>query len=358
MESLAAPAAVAAARHAIDFRGALRHKRTMIEARDRPMAGLATWILTVDRIGNITQARGLAEVLGLDATLKLIAPRGIAAAIAPFGWPDRHDRFGVPGTPLGPPWPAVGIGIGRRAVPYLRALARAHPGVFTIMMMDPVFFYRDFDVVWVPEHDGRQGKDIVSSPFAMHGFSPERLAALRADLPAAIRGLPGPRVTVVLGGRNKQFAYPPEDDRRFAAALASMARLGCSFLVTPSRRSHPELIEAVRAAIAGRPHVFWDGQGENPYGTCLAAADQVVVTGDSANMTSEALATGRPVYVFIPSGEAAKFARLHEALFATGSARPLPETVESLDVWPASPIYGTDVVAREIEGRWHARFGR
>jgi mitochondrial fission protein ELM1 len=327
----------------------------MTEARDRPMAGLATWILTVDRIGNITQARGLAEVLGLDATLKIIAPRGIAAAIAPFGWPDRRDRFGVPGAPLGPPWPDVGIGIGRRAVPYLRALARAHGGIFTIMMMDPNFFHRDFDVVWVPEHDGRSGRDIVSSPFAMHGFSPERLAALRAELPTFVRELPGPRITVVLGGRNKQYAYPPEDDQRLARALTSMAKLGCSFLVTPSRRSHPELLEAVRGAVAGRPHVFWDCQGENPYGTYLAAADQVVVTGDSANMTSEALATGRPVHVFIPSGEHGKFARLHETLFATGVARPLAATVETLAGWPASPIYGTDVVAREIERRWLTR---
>lgn len=325
----------------------------MAQGDTRPMSGLPAWIITVDRIGNITQARGLAEALDLRPEMKLIAPRGLYAMLAPFGPPAPSERFGEPGSRFAPPWPAAAIGIGRSAVPYLRAVKRAAgPKTFAIMMMDPRFFHRDFDLVWTPEHDRRRGAGVVSTRFALHGFDPDRLDRLRAELPESVMALPSPRVTVVLGGRNKVFRYPAADHARLEGALRSLARLGCSFLVTPSRRSHRELLDAVQRGTDGAARIVWDGTGENPYATFLAAADLLVVTGDSANMTSEALATGRPFYVFVPAGAGGKFGLLHQELFATGSARPLPDIVKELEFWPAQSIYATDVIAREVERRW------
>ena len=73
-------------------------------------------------------------------------------------------------------------------------------------------------------------------------------------------------------------------------------------MITPSRRTHQRLIAAVDAATAGAPRILWDGTGDNPYPDFLAHADALIVTADSVNMTGEACATGRPVYVFEPSG--------------------------------------------------------
>ena len=47
---------------------------------------------------------------------------------------------------------------------------------------------------------------------------------------------------------------------------------------------------------------------------------------DSVNMTGEACATGRPVYVFEPGPGSPKFARFHAALRRHGATRSLPET--------------------------------
>ena len=41
---------------------------------------------------------------------------------------------------------------------------------------------------------------------------------------------------------------------------------------------------------------FWDGSGTSPYLGMLALARHIVVTEDSVSMTSEAIATGKPVY--------------------------------------------------------------
>ena len=76
----------------------------------------------------------------------------------------------------------------------------------------------------------------------------------------------------------------------------ALARLGASFMVTPSRRTHKRLLDAAREATSESPRIVWDGEGTNPYPGFLANADLLVVTADSVNMTGEAAATGRPVW--------------------------------------------------------------
>ena len=68
--------------------------------------------------------------------------------------------------------------------------------------------------------------------------------------------------------------------------------------MTPSRRSPPALAAAAEQAARDFPSLIWRGEGANPYPQFLAHADMLVVTGDSVNMTGEACATGKPVYVF------------------------------------------------------------
>ena len=66
---------------------------------------------------------------------------------------------------------------------------------------------------------------------------------------------------------------------------------------------------------------FWDGTGQNPYGSMLALADAIVVTADSVNMLSEAVATGVPVLVFEPTGGAGRLARFLDELKLIGAIK-------------------------------------
>lgn len=126
-------------------------------------------------------------------------------------------------------------------------------------------------------------------------------------------------------------------------------------MITPSRRTHKRLLHAVERATASAPRFIWNGEGENPYPHFLAHADRFLVTGDSVNMTGEPLVTGRPVWVFEPSGGSAKFARFHESLRRYGATRSLPNTVTSLDTWTYEPMDAAAAIAREIEARWLRR---
>jgi mitochondrial fission protein ELM1 len=171
-------------------------------------------------------------------------------------------------------------------------------------------------------------------------------------MPGAIAALPAPRVAVVLGGPSTSHRFAGADLRRLAGGLASLADLGVSFLITPSRRTSPELIAAVAEATRLRPRMVWDGKGENPYPSFLAHADLFLVTGDSVNMTGEACATGRPVFVFMPSGGSDKFVRFHNALIQYGATRPLPQRVDGLPTWTYQPIDSAAAIAAQVLERW------
>lgn len=323
---------------------------------DRPLAGARCWIISEAKAGMDTQTRGLADALGVDVEMKRVALHGLKKLTAPWGRVPKRSGFGLPGSDFCPPWPVLAIATGRAAIPYLRELKRrAGPALYTVVLLDPQTGPTTADFIWVPEHDRRRGPNVFTTVTSPHGFSPERLATLRAHMPPEIAALPPPRIAVLLGGRNGSYAFSEADDRRLQTSLRALAGLGASFLITPSRRTHARLLEATDEATRDAPRLLWDGSGTNPYPDFLAHADAFVVTADSVNMTGECCATGRPVYVFTPSGGKAKFHRFHARLADIGATRALPETVERLPAWRYAPIDSTAAIAREIERRWLKR---
>jgi mitochondrial fission protein ELM1 len=126
---------------------------------------------------------------------------------------------------------------------------------------------------------------------------------------------------------------------------------GYSVMATPSRRTPPELVEAVRRGVGAAPAFIWDGSGANPYAQIIAHADVMLVTGDSVNMVGEATATGAPVYVFGPSGGADKIARYLDALERQGAVRRFAGRIEPFTY---APIDSSLAIAREIAKRFAA----
>ena len=326
---------------------------------ERPLAGQPAWIITDGKAGMDVQALGLAKALGLEAQMKHVSPSGFWRFAAPWGPPGPKERIGHPDSALfAPPWPAVCIATGRVSVPYVRKIRQmAGSQTYCIILQDPKTGAGSADLIWVPEHDRRRGPNVITTSTAPHGYSRDMLSRMRANCPAEIAALPSPRVAVILGGKNRIYRFTDADDDRLQASLASLGALGASFMITPSRRSHQRLIRAADQATVHRPRILWDGQGPNPYPDFLAHADMFVVTADSVNMTGEACVTGRPVYVFEPTGGSAKFARFHETLRRQGATRPLPEQVRSLDRWVYQPLDSAGQIAAEVERRWLNRRG-
>ncbi len=309
------------------------------------------WLLTEDKAGMYNQCLGLAEALGVAAQWKRLVPRAPWKYLPPQLWCCALHAAGPEGDALAPPWPDLLIATGRATVAVSRAIRRASGGkTFTVQIQNPGIALRHFDLVVAPQHDRLQGANVISTQGALHRITPVRLAEEAQRLAPTLTHVPQPRVAVLLGGSNRNYRFTPELAGELGARLAALARAGTGLLITPSRRTDPQVIEILRTALAGTSAVIWDGTGDNPYFAYLGLADYLLVTGDSVNMVSEACATGKPVYVIELLGDSAKFQRFHAALRQAGMTRPFTGVLEQ---WHYEPLDDVGVVAAEIRRRMH-----
>lgn len=318
------------------------------------------WIVTDGKAGDLNQCLGLAERLGLAAEIRTVRPRAPFVWGMPLTWRlgrlafDPDEAPGRAGGPLAGEMPDLVIASGRRAAPYLPAIKRASGGhTFTVFLKDPRTSAGIADFLWVPEHDRLRGPNVMTTPLSPHRVSPASLAILRAaGPPPRIAALPAPRVAVLIGGNSKDFAFADADIARFGAALEMLGRSGAGIMATTSRRTPPALADIARKAIDVSGGWLWDGTGDNPYRDLLAHADALVVTAESVNMVGEALATGRPVHLFRPTGGSRKIDQFLRGLEARGLVHPFSGTVRG-DRY--EPVDDTDIIAQELARRyaWH-----
>lgn len=302
---------------------------------------LTAWVLTDGKAGDEGPCLGIAAALGARVERRVVRPRAPWVWVLPYGPIDPAEAAGRPGSPIAPPWPDLVLACGRRAVAYARAVKRAAgKRTLVVVLRDPRTRRHGADLLWVATHDAPRGPDVIVTDTTPHRIGADLLARLRADPPAWAADLPAPRVAVVIGGGDGLDGLPEK--------LAALAPAAGSFLVTPSRRTPPGLLAAVRSAVAGRPGFVWDGTGDNPYPAFLALADQVVVTGDSFNMVSEALATGRPVLVHEPTRPRRKLHGFLNGLYRAGLARPFQGRLED---YKYAPVDSTPVIAAAIAHR-------
>ena len=297
---------------------------------------LTVWAVTEGHIGTENQARGVAEELvgsGLGAVIvKRIAVRAPWRWLPPALWPAPLMSLGRNGDSLEPPWPDVLISCGRRAAaPNLAVRKRSGGATLSVHIQRPYMPSDRFDLVIAPRHDGLDGANVHVTRAAVHRVTAERLAAGRRN--SAGRADPGRHaVTVLIGGSNRRHRLTAAIAARFGDRLAALCRRRpIDLRLTPSRRTHPAIVRILAEKLAGTGAEIWDGSGDNPYFDWLAIADTIVVTWDSVSMTSEALATGKPVYVLPLDGGSRRIDRFHAGLQADGYTRLFDGALERWD---------------------------
>jgi uncharacterized protein len=315
--------------------------------------GARVLVLSSGKAGHEANSLGVADALGAAYTVRRVAPRSFFARLSPYGPLDPKDRPGRAGSVFERPFPHIVIASGRVTVPYIRAIKwEAGAQVFSVFLQDPRASRARMDLIWAPEHDGLTGRNVISTLTSPHPFSAARLAAARAQPEPRIVALPGPRAAIILGGPSGAHDFAPRDVTRLKAAAAAIAQAGYSVMATPSRRTPPELVRAVREGLGDSPAFVWDGAGANPYAQMLAHADAILVTGDSVNMVGEATATGAPVHIFEPSGGGGgKIGGYIDALERLGAVRRFAGRIERFSY---EPIDSSLTIAHEIARRFAA----
>jgi uncharacterized protein len=321
----------------------------------RHLRSCTGWIVTDGRMGTAVTASGIAAELGLNAEHKRVVPRSLWSTLPSWTVLDPRERFDGTISAFAPPWPEIAIAAGRGTIPYLTALRRASEGAtYTVILQHPRTRTDIADLIWCPAHERVNAPNVISTLTSPHGMRPHRLAALRRTPVAEIESLGRPLTAVLLGGNNRVYTFDAATLERLAECLHNLAMSGGSFLITPSRRTTAALLRTVTDATKGAKRIIWAREGSNPYWTFLAHADLTVVTADSVNMTSEACVTGRPVYVFEPSGGSEKFNRFHAGLRAYGATRSLTTSTQADESWSYAPLDAAPPIAGEILRRFNA----
>ena len=261
------------------------------------------WALASYRAGESGQIRALAEALAwpfrwvelayrpkgaLQQLMRGVGLQGIAV--------DRCDGFG-------PPWPDVLISGGLRNEPVARWVKRASGGRTQLVFLGRSWAALEhFDlVITTPQYRLPDVTNVLHNVTTLHGVSATRLAAAGEALEPRVVHCPSPRIGVLLGGDSGPYPFR----RRAAALLGRLANAKAeaasgSLLVTTSARTHPGAIRAFEGALTVPSFVYrWtENAGDNPYLGLLGMADELVVTGDSIAMLSEAVGTAKPVHIF------------------------------------------------------------
>lgn len=309
------------------------------------------WIITPGEAGFESQARGLAEALDTVPVLKRVRVKRPWTWIPGSWWPAPLSALAAGSDTLTAPWPDLIISCGRIAAPLAIAIKRASGGRTRVVhIQDPLMPLQAFDLVIAPRHDGVAGPNVVTTIGAIHGVTPAKLAAAAERWRDTFAGLPRPLLGALIGGSNGRFTLDHAIMTKLADGLATLARQHAAGLaVTPSRRTGAANEAVLRERLAGLPAFIWDGAGDNPYLGILALADMLVVTEDSVSMTSEALATGKPVYVVRLRGHSRRQRRFHETLIAAGYTRPFDG---ELARWSYAPPDDTSRAAAECRRRF------
>lgn len=315
------------------------------------------WVLIDNRTGSVGQARGIVQQLNM-AHFEVVEKKVEYTKLS--GLPNFIRRKSLIGLTsdskkeMIKPWPDMVLSISRRTVPVARYIKKQSPQTKLIQLMYPGETGIDeFSLVLLPEHDKdkpfhKSFRYLIGAP---HRVTNDVLKEAGKKWKDAFQKLPKPLTALIVGGSVKGRPFSIENVEAFAKKVASFKKkTGGSLLVTTSRRTGKEAEEKILSVLKDIPcyTYLWGDQSENPYLGFLALADNIIATGDSVSMVSEACGTGKPVFIFEgQSWLSKKHYRFIHALYENMYAAPLDVRYKGFR--PAGTLNAAVDAAREIE---------
>lgn len=267
----------------------------------------AIWLIDAYRAGERGQVHALTgaleNALGWPVEIKKLAYRKHVVMPHVLGLASISGITDESRLNLLEPWPDLVIASGVRNEPVCRWIREQSGGRTRYVHVGRPWGSLDsFDaVVTTPQYRVPHHSAVVQNMLTLHSVTRRRLNEAAVRHSAITAGLPGPHTAVVIGGDSGPFTFGPKAARRLALEVSAQAlRSGGSLLITTSARTDPAAVLALRDTLTA-PNFFypWRANDEvNPYLGILGLADNIVVTGDSIAMLSEACATSKPVQIF------------------------------------------------------------
>ncbi|MBR73093.1 MAG: hypothetical protein CMM30_09175 [Rhodospirillaceae bacterium] len=286
------------------------------------------WIISEGAAGMENQALGLTNALGIKPICIRIPKPPLHNLIPPhLQFRDQLIRIlkeHAPKEISNVKDPSIVISCGHKSVAYSIALRRKARGeTHTIHIQNPRVNLRFFDLIIAPKHDKIKGKNVITTNGAIHNITKPKLDIAKKQFSNAFNPLEKPIILALIGGSSKRFVFDVQAAKKIGKELRSITlKKRGSLIATTSRRTSKGVQEVLKNELRGVPGSIWTGEGKNPFLGYLAHADYILVTCDSITMTSEAVATGKPVYILNLEGRgSARFKEFHATFSEAGYIR-------------------------------------
>ncbi len=281
------------------------------------------WILTSGEIGMINQALGLAQASGFSLSQKKIIlkkrykflPGDIAARMAGL------NVLHLNSDSLKPPYPDIIIACGRRSIAAALALkAQAPKKIFLAYIHHPRINFNLFDMVIPSYHDAVSGKNVYPTGPSLHRVTIETLNEARKKFP--FPELSRPLLSVLIGGNRRSHRMKLAIADEAGKQLQQLSKKFGIALSFSRRTPYGAWLGFIRHLRGCHNIYIWDETTENPYFGMLAQADAILVSAESVSMISEAIFTGKPVYLLELPGKSRRFDYFHQWLYDNNYCRP------------------------------------
>ena len=309
------------------------------------MSKLKGLLLTEGMHGMISQVEGLARGLDLDFIHEKIELNNFWKRIPPKITPVQSFTFK---NNIKENFDIV-ISCGRKSIiPSLFLKKKLGKKIINIHIQDPKVSLDNFDFVVVPEHDGINGKNVLTSKGAIHYIRNEDLNQNINYLKSQI--IKEKLVTLVVGGPNKYYDYHETTIKEiFSKVRENFINNGFQLIFIPSMRTPKKIIDLAKNYFE-KNHIIITEVDKKAYLSSLKLTDYIVITCDSTSMISESAITGKPIYVaqMAPIKKNERFMKFFDLFKSLNIIRNLDNTIEH---WSYEKLNETDRISSYIKDK-------
>ena len=302
-------------------------------------------LLTEGMHGMISQVEGLAKAMDLDFIHEKIELNNFWKLIPPKITPIRSFVFK---NNIDEKFNII-ISCGRKSViPSIYLKKKFKKKILNIHIQDPKVSLDNFDFVIIPEHDGVNGKNVITTKGAIHYLRSEELNRNKDYLKSQIKK--ENLVTLIAGGPNKYYDYNEQSIKEiFSKIDKNFISKGFQLIFVPSMRTPQKIIDLAKNYF-GNDQIIITKVDKKAYLSSLKISNYIVVTCDSTSMISEAAITGKPIYVAqLPSiKKNERFIKFFELFKSLNIIKDLEDSVEN---WNYEKLNETDRISNYIKDK-------
>ena len=188
----------------------------------------------------------------------------------------------------------AGISIGLK-----RIYKNNNKKIFTIHIQNPNIASTYFDLLVVPEHDNLTGENIIVSEGSLHLVDKKNIKIAYHKLSIRHLKILKEHIVVLIGGNTRTQKITSEYANKFISEIKRIQKIFNSKIVLcPSRRTPENLLKYFKDKKPENIIIAAKKNNENPYPGIIYNAKLIIATTDSINLLSEAIGSGKSVFVF------------------------------------------------------------